>query len=218
MIAQRTQNHVFSPIQSILHNTGSITLQSVLKNRMDSETLSRAQKLEPHALTIIHNELYPVVYRYVRYRLDDEQTCEDITSEVFLRFLTALDTQRKSIQNLQAWMLGTASHLVFDHLRSHYQRPVEELDDDTLVSPHLPEEAVEQAWQQQEIRSSINKLTIEQQHVLTLRFSEERSLEETAQALGKSIGAVKILQFRALAALRKFLTGHSKRGKSGHSD
>jgi len=185
---------------------------------MDSETLSRAQKLDPHALTIIHNELYPVVYRYVRYRLDDEQTCEDITSEVFLRFLTALDTQRKSIQNLQAWMLGTASHLVFDHLRSHYQRPVEELDDDTLVSPHLPEEAVEQAWQQQEIRSSINKLTIEQQHVLTLRFSEERSLEETAQALGKSIGAVKILQFRALAALRKFLTGHSKRGKSGHSD
>jgi RNA polymerase sigma-70 factor (ECF subfamily) len=61
-------------------------------------------------------------------------------------------------------------------------------------------------------------LTVEQQHVLTLRFSEERSLEETAQALGKSIGAVKILQFRALAALRKFLTGHSKRGKSGQSD
>ena len=218
MIVQRTQNHVFSPIRIILHHTGTITLQSVLKNRMDSETLSRAQKLDPHALTIIHDELYPVVYRYVRYRLDDEQTCEDITSEVFLRFLTALDTQRKSIQNLQAWMLGTASHLVFDHLRSHYQRPVEELDDDTLVSPHLPEEAVEQAWQQQEIRSSINKLTIEQQHVLTLRFSEERSLEETAQALGKTIGAVKILQFRALAALRKFLTGHSKRGKSGHSD
>lgn len=218
MLIRRTQNYVFYPIQSILGIIGDITLQLDVKNRMDSETLNSAQKLDPHALTIIHDELYPIVYRYVRYRLDDEQVCEDITSEVFLRFLTAINQQKKRINNINAWMLGTASHLIFDHLRAHYQRPIEELNEDLLISPHRPEAEVEVAWQQREIRSAIEKLTVDQQHVLALRFSEERSLEETAQVLEKSIGAIKILQFRALAALRKLLTGHTKRGKSGHSD
>lgn len=189
-----------------------------LHEPMDSNLLSRVHDLDPHALAIVHDQFYPVVYRYVRYRLDDDQTCEDIASEVFLRLLTALDQRGKSIQNIQGWLLGTASHLVNDHLRSYYNRPTEPLEDETLVSTLLPEETVERTWQQREVRSAMEKLTVEQQHVLALRFSEERTLEETAQALDKSIGAVKVLQFRALEALRKFLTGHPKRGKSGYSD
>ena len=46
---------------------------------------------------------------------------------------------------------------------------------------------------------------MEQQHVLALRFSEERSLDETARIIGKSVTAVKALQFRALASLRRLL-------------
>jgi RNA polymerase sigma-70 factor (ECF subfamily) len=53
-------------------------------------------------------------------------------------------------------------------------------------------------------------LTVDQQHVLALRFAEEYSLEETAHIMGKTIGAVKTLQFRALAALRRLLEEKSK--------
>jgi len=57
----------------------------------------------------------------------------------------------------------------------------------------------------EEIRWAMARLTQDQQHVLALRFSQDFSLEETASAVGKSINAVKVLQFRALAAMRRFL-------------
>jgi len=57
----------------------------------------------------------------------------------------------------------------------------------------------------EEIRWAMVRLTIDQQHVLALRFSQDLSLEETATIVGKSINAVKVLQFRALAAMRRLL-------------
>ena len=178
---------------------------------MSSETiLARARQLDPQILAGIHDQFYPVVYRYVRYRLDDDQICEDIAAEVFLRLLNALHQKRGPSQNLQGWLLGTASHLVNDHLRNRYVRKFNSLEDQVLVSSHSTEQAVDEAWQDREIRIAMVQLTDEQQHVLALRFSEDRSLEETAKLMGKTIGAVKTLQFRALASLRRILEGRKK--------
>ncbi len=178
---------------------------------MNSETiLARARQLDPQILAGIHDQFYPVVYRYVRYRLDDDQICEDIAAEVFLRLLTALHQKRGPNQNLQGWLLGTASHLINDHLRNRYVRKFNSLDDQVLVSNHSTEQTVDLAWQNREIREAMFELTEEQQHVLALRFSEDRSLEETAELMGKTIGAVKTLQFRALASLRRMLEGRKK--------
>ena len=172
--------------------------------------LEGAKNLDPRMLAAIHDHFYPIVYRYVRYRLDDEDVCEDITSEVFLRMLNALHKKRGPRKNLQGWLLGTASHLVNDHLRLRYRRKTESIEDKHLVSPHLPEQVVEDAFRQQEVRQAIQRLTTEQQHVLALRFSDDRTLEETAALMGKTIGAVKTLQFRALASLRRFLEERKK--------
>jgi RNA polymerase sigma-70 factor, ECF subfamily len=178
---------------------------------MNSETiLARARQLDPHVLAGIHDEFYPVVYRYVRYRLDDEQVCEDIAAEVFLRLLDALHQKKGPSQNLQGWLLGTTSHLINDYLRHRYVRGQESLEEQNLVSHQDTESLVDQSWQKQEIRAAIGRLTEEQQHVLALRFSDDRSLEETADMMGKSIGAVKTLQFRALASLRRILEGKHK--------
>lgn len=54
----------------------------------------RARQLEPSTLTQIHDRYYPEIYRYVRFRLQDEHVCEDIAGEVFLRLLDALHKQR----------------------------------------------------------------------------------------------------------------------------
>ena len=56
-----------------------------------------------------------------------------------------------------------------------------------------------------EIHWAMSRLTPDQQHVLALRFSQDLSLEETASMVGKSVNAVKVLQFRALAAMRRLL-------------
>ncbi len=94
-------------------------------------------------------------------------------------------------------------------MRHHYARPVEELkehsDGGHIVDSNSPEQFLEDSFQRQEVRHAFQKLTSEQQNVLALRFADERSLDETARIIGKSISAVKALQFRALASLRRYL-------------
>jgi RNA polymerase sigma-70 factor (ECF subfamily) len=168
--------------------------------------LERARKFDHEALAALHDQLYPVVYRYVRFRLDDDQASEDITSEVFLRFLNTLRQSERAIQDARAWMLGTASNLVHDFYRLKYRRPQENIEDhESLIAPQSTEAVVETRFTSEEIRRVMQHLTGDQQHVLALRFSQELSLEETAQIMNKSVNAVKVLQFRALAALRRLL-------------
>ncbi len=174
---------------------------------MNSEdTLIRVRRLDAVTLTKVHDRFYADVYRYVRFRLDDEQLCEDITSEVFVRLLDALHKQRGPQINLRGWLIGAASNLVNDHLRKRYARPEESLEAGREYSDgKRPEHAYEDAWQQAEVRQAVRQLTPEQQHVLALRFADEFSLDETASLMGKSVTAIKALQFRAMAALRRIL-------------
>ena len=160
----------------------------------DNELLERARRLDQQALGEIHDRYYSEVYRYVRYRLAHKQLCEDITSEVFLRFLDALNRQRGPTTNLHGWLIGTASHLVNDHLRGKYRRTLENID-----------ETAEHLLIDQQVRQAFDQLTTDQQHVLALRFGQELSLDETARTVGKSITAVKALQFRALASLKRLI-------------
>jgi RNA polymerase sigma-70 factor (ECF subfamily) len=173
------------------------------------DTLLRARKLDSKALAQIHDRYYPEVYRYVRFRLENQDVVEDITSEVFLRLLDALHRSRGPETSLRGWLLGTASNLVNDHLRRIYSRPVENLEGNAVVEElggeDSPENFYEVSTKIRQVRDAIRKLTAEQQHVLALRFAEDRSLDETAQIVGKTVTAVKALQFRALASLRRLL-------------
>jgi len=180
---------------------------AVSQARMSAEeTLVRIRQLDPRSLALVHDQFYPVVYRYIRYRLDDENICEDLASEVFLCLLTALHQKKGPNLNLQGWLLGTASHLVIDHLRRKYTRKYDSLDDyEDISGTHNTENTIELSWQKSQVRHALTRLTPDQQHVLALRFSDDRSIEETARILGKSIGAVKTLQFRALASLKRYM-------------
>ena len=79
-----------------------------------------------------------------------------------------------------------------------------------MVSQQVTEQAIEHRSTLSEVRQAIQRLTPDQQNVLALRFSQEFSLAETAKIVDKSINAVKVLQFRALAALRRILAEDSK--------
>lgn len=178
---------------------------------MDSELedlLSRARKLDQQALGSLHDQLYPQIFRYICYRLDDPQACEDIASDAFLRLLDVLQKRGAKIQNVRSWLLGTANHLVNDHYRRKYRRKVDNLDDhDRLPSDHSLESEFDQTYLRREVREAMRQLTPDQQNVIALRFTQELSLEETAQVMGKTVNAVKVLQFRAIAALRRQMDG-----------
>jgi RNA polymerase sigma-70 factor (ECF subfamily) len=169
-----------------------------LQNELDG-----LRSLDPQAVSVVYDRYYPDVYRFVRYRLNDETIAEDIASDVFIRLLEAIKAGHPPQTSLKAWLLGTASHIVSDHFRQSYRRPTEELHEtlpDGLPDPLLD---VEQRERVNHLKAAMSKLTEEQQTVLTLRFGQGYSLEETAAFLKKNINAVKQLQFRALAALNR---------------
>ncbi len=161
---------------------------------------------DPQALGQLHDEHYPAVYRYLAYRLGDPALSEDLAAETFLRLLDALRKPLTRVDNPRAWLLGTAHHLAMDALRRKYRRREEDLaDHESLPAHHSPEAAAESAQTLRQVRQAMRRLTADQQHVLALRFTQELSLEETAQMMKKSLSAVKVIQFRALAALRRLL-------------
>jgi RNA polymerase sigma-70 factor (ECF subfamily) len=128
---------------------------------------------------------------------------EDIASDVFVRLLEAAQKRQGPQSSLKGWLIATASHVVNDHLRKQYRRPIEALSEslpDRDTSVHAEVDAREQ---NQMVRNAYTQLTSEQQHVLALRFGQGYSIEETAAHLNKNINAVKALQFRALASLQR---------------
>jgi len=199
--------------------SGKITGTAIIKINSTKDVLLMtpdrllecAQNLDTQALAQIHDRYYSVVYRYVRYRLENEQVVEDISSEVFLRLLNHLHRQKGEIRDLRAWLIGTASNIVNDHLRQKYRRPTEDLEDyESLAANDDPHNMVEQNDNQRAVQTALQQLTPEQQHVLALRFNLGMTIEETAQMMNKTIGAIKVLQFRALTSIRKRLESRER--------
>lgn len=177
--------------------------ETLMTVSQDQRELDGLRDLDSQVITAVYDRYFLDVYRYARYRIGDEQAAEDITSDVFVRLLEATQRGRGPQTNLKAWLLGTASHIVTDHLRRAYRRPVQDISDnlfDPLAHPHAE---IEHRENESAIRNAMKKLTPEQQHVLALRFGEGYSIEETAAVMNKNINAVKALQFRALASLQR---------------
>lgn len=174
-----------------------------MHNFDESQALEGLKNLDSQVIGAVYDKYFPEVYRYVRYRLNDEQAAEDIASDVFVRLLEAVQNQRSPQTNLKAWLFATASHAITDHLRLIYRRPTESLPEDFLDLDSAPHDIFDQREQKRSVQQAYAMLTAEQQHVLALRFSQGYSLEETGAMLKKNVNAVKALQFRALAALQR---------------
>jgi len=177
----------------------------LLKTRMIESTSERDYlvSLDPQAVTAVYNQYFPQILRYVHYRLGDEKLAEDITSEVFLTLLKAIRARRGPEKNLRGWLIGTARHMITDHVRRKYRHPVEAIEESLKFDGQSPSEEVERRDSHSSLRKALAELTEEQQHVLALRFGQGCSLEETATLMKKKVNAVKALQFRALNALQR---------------
>lgn len=167
----------------------------------EAALLAKARTLDARALGQIHDRYYPELYRFALYRTGDPATAEDIAAEVFVRLLDALHAQRAPQTTLRGWLFGVAAHQVADHFR---RRPTSPLPD-TLPAGGSVSAEVEDRLRRGGVQTALQQLSAEQQNVLALRFGQGASLDETASALGKTANAVKQLQWRAVAALRKAL-------------
>jgi RNA polymerase sigma-70 factor (ECF subfamily) len=157
--------------------------------------LNGLRRLDPQVIGAVYDAYYPEVYRFVRYRVDDEALTEEIASQVFIRLIEGVKSGWGPQTILKAWLLGSASRIIADYLRQFDRRPPGEAPD---LAP-----GVEQQGQARPLRRLMSALGGEQQDVLALRLGQGYSLEETAGLMKKNVNAVKQLQCHALAALAR---------------
>lgn len=184
-------------------NIFSPALRYMASSLTQTDELDGLRRLDARIVGAIYDRYFPEVFRFVRYRLNDERLAEDIASDTFVRLLEATHNGRGPESNLRAWLLSTASHIITDHLRKAYRRPTEMLSDEQPDTLESLAGTVEQRERGARLKTALQTLTEEQQNVIALRFGQGYSLEETARALKKNANAIKQLQFRALAALNR---------------
>jgi len=154
------------------------------------------------ALAQICETLYPRIYRYVSYKVNDHRDAEDLAGDVFVRMLGAIRGQKGS---LEAWLFRIAGNVLTDHYRKRAVRSDEvELPEETAGGID-PAAVVERKLDGDRLRKGLQTLTEEQRETVILRFIMGYDHDEVAAMTGRSAGAVRALQFRALAALRESL-------------
>jgi RNA polymerase sigma factor (sigma-70 family) len=169
--------------------------------------LAAARKGDRRALEAIYEELAPAVLGYLRGQGASEP--EDATSEVFVGVVRGLPRFRGGERDFRAWVFSIAHRRLFDERRRLARRREEPVDPARLAGP-LAAGAVGDTEGEAMSRlgtvwalSVIRSLTDDQRAVLLLRIVANLSVAETARVLGKSLGAVKTLQRRALLALAR---------------
>lgn len=166
-----------------------------------------AKKGDAEAFGQLYDHYVSTIYRYVYYRVGAHALAEDLTSETFLRALKSLSGFRWQGKDFGAWLVTIARNLVADHFKSgRFRLEVatgEILDCDSVSDG--PEDDVLASLANETLIEALKRLGSEQQECLVLRFLQGFSVTETARALGKSDGAVKQLQLRAVRNLAKLL-------------
>ena len=179
--------------------------------REEDRLLAQAQQGNLTAITKIYEAYFDPIYQFIRWRVDDPGQAEDLTSEVFIKLLNALKSPNAPRHSLRGWMFRVARNVLYDHY--HQPDTSSELDE-TLAAPDDAEGTLMRQLDAESLREALRTLAADQQEVLILRFNQALSLEETAASMGRSVSAIKSLQFRAINALRRAL-GES-RGKAGY--
>jgi RNA polymerase sigma-70 factor (ECF subfamily) len=170
-----------------------------------------AQEGDMAALGTLYDQHHGLIYRYLRARLGDQHTAEDLTGEVFQRMLAGLPSYRAQGLPFRAWLFRIAHNLLVDHYRRAGRGLQVEWQDSarTVDVGADPAHQVEHTLTLEHAYRALAALDDHQREVVTLRFLSGLSLRETALALGKSEDAIKALQRRGLAALRLALAGEA---------
>ena len=166
--------------------------------------VEEAQRGDRGALEELYLIHFDRIYGYLHITVGNRHDAEDLTTQTFLKMLESIGRFRWQSAPFSAWLFRIAHNLSMDHFRAHHRwQPEAEVPE-----PHGSEEpsAELEAMRsigRQSMLELIDKLSLEQQQVLTLKFVFNFANADIAKILDKTEGAVKSLQHRALAALQK---------------
>lgn len=173
----------------------------------ETRLVEQAKKGDAGAFGELYEFYAPLVFRFLFAHLDERQDAEDLTEEVFLRVWEALPGFRLRGVPFGGYIFRIARNALYDHYRRNRRQgsPADlALDwvDDTQPDPA---ESVPANIEHREIHGLLLHLREDYRMVVSLRFLVGLSTDETAAAMGRSTGAVRVLQHRALLMLRQLL-------------
>ena len=199
-----------APLQILL-----LTLQASLSSQTqrttsgpdDDALVARARKLDDEAWQIIFNRHYPRIYSYLYYRVGDADVAEDLSGEVFERAVKNIHRFKPRDGGLAGWLTRIAQNLAHDYYRRRKVRPPDplELNEEWMSTGDDPARNVLANEGAFYLYQALQKLTPDQRDVILLRFIAQMRTPEVAKTMNKTVGAVKALQHRALASLRREL-------------
>ena len=173
---------------------------------LDTHLIQRAKHGDQEALGAIYDRLYPSVFRYIYYRVSDQETAEDLAGDVFVRMVERIGAFEQRGSPILAWLYTIARNLVADHYRLRGQTNSLPLKESLAVGETIqPSEKVDRRQKHNCLAKAMDCLTEGQRQVILLKFIEGRDIVEVAEVLGKNERAIRSLQHRALAALNRMI-------------
>jgi RNA polymerase sigma-70 factor (ECF subfamily) len=190
-----------------------------------SHLLESGRARDPEALSHLYRRFLPVIYRFLYARTGNTTLAEDLTSDTFFAIMESLGAVRAQDElGFATWALGIARNKLAMHFRRAKSRSEVSLESAVIAEPTtVAEEAdpllvltARERWA--DVVSALNLLTPEQRETLWRRCLLGQSAEEVAHAMGKPTNAIYGLQFRALAALARYLKDNDQPGGDHASD
>jgi RNA polymerase sigma-70 factor (ECF subfamily) len=172
----------------------------------DSEKalVQRSVRGDQSAFAALYEMHVERVYRHVRYQVVDGHDAEDITQDVFIKAWKSIHKYKPTGAPFVAWLIVVARNAVTDYFRS--RKNVRVLDDTSEPGGGTdPVASVETDFGRDEVREAIVRLQGDKRSVVVMRFIDGFSYEEIGRALGKTEGAIRVIQHRALRELRGIL-------------
>jgi RNA polymerase sigma-70 factor (ECF subfamily) len=178
------------------------------KDDHDERLLIAAAQKDPARFTELYEEHFERVYAFVARRLRNRDDAEDVTSEVFRDALANIGKFEYRGAPFAAWLYRIASNAIADRWQHAAREQGTALADDPPDdSAHANPEAIESRAR---LFRLVTTLPDDQRRVIEMRFAEGKSIAEIANEMGRSGGAVKQLQFRAIQNLRASVEKHPR--------
>jgi RNA polymerase sigma-70 factor (ECF subfamily) len=169
--------------------------------------LWKAKNKDPEAFAKVYDLYIDKIYRFVYFKVSDQELAQDFTSEVFLKTWEYINTG-KEINNLNALLYATARNIVIDHYRrkSQHNVSIDEVIEQTeeVLAVDISEGLMNKIDVQM-LEQFLKELKDEYREVLLLKYIEDFDLQEIAQIMGKKNGAVRVLLHRATKSLKDLL-------------
>lgn len=173
----------------------------------EDELIARARQGDREAFADLYQRYLPMIYAYVRARVFDDRDAEDLTEQVFLRAFQTLSRYRGRGWPYSAFLYRVARNLVVDHFRRPRSVLSAEAAEEYPDPAPSADEALIQSEERGRLQQALSRLPADYQEVIRLRLLLSMPTATAAAWLERSEGAVRVLLFRAVQALRRELGG-----------